>query len=51
MQALRKQHLAQWQLNLDGIDNALGQHKVMVETELIRPLRGQDNAWLIPMGL
>lgn len=50
VQALRRQHLAQWQLNLDGIDNALGQHKVMVETDLIRPLRGQDNAWLLPHG-
>jgi len=50
VQSLRPQHLAKLQQDLDGIDNALGQHSVMVDTELIRPLRGQDNAWLLPHG-
>lgn len=48
VQTYRPQHLAQLQKDLDAIDNTLGQHAVMVDVDLIRPLRGQDNAWLLP---
>ena len=50
VQSLRPQHLAVLQQNLTAIDNAMGQHEVMIDTDLIRPLKGQENAWLLPHG-
>ena len=50
VQDLRLRHLSHLNLDIRGIDNALGQHPILIDTELIQPLRGQDNAWLLPHG-
>lgn len=38
------------QRDLASIDNAMGQHQILVDTDLICPIRTQENAWLLPPG-
>ena len=49
-QGTRAKHVALFQQDLTSIDNAMGQHQIMVDIDLIRPTRGQDNAWMLPHG-
>lgn len=42
--------LAALKVDLAAIDNAMGQHRVMVDAESIPAIKSQDNPWHLPRG-
>jgi hypothetical protein len=50
IQTLRPDHLDLLRKDLTAIDRAIGQHPVLVDVDLIEPIRTQDNKWTLPHG-
>lgn len=51
IKTIRVKHVAVLQQDLASIDAAMGQHHILIDVDLVRPTRGQDNAWLLPHGV
>jgi hypothetical protein len=49
-QNLRPQILAALRHDLAVIDSAMSQHEVMIDIDLIKPQKSQDNAYFLPPG-